>query len=80
MTLVAAMMVQPGFDTSNATPGLLLCVGPCTVTGSNVTFHLFENAAPGVIDVTTEFPDATPLPSLGSPLGILVDFYETPGI
>ena len=76
VTLISASFYQAAPDVSNATPGLLVCVGPCTVSGSNVTFHLFESATANTIDVTDEYTDATALPSLGWPLGLLVTFTE----
>lgn len=77
VNLVQGMFYQAAFDAGSTTQGLLLCIGAVTVSGSNLTFHLYESATPATIDVTDEFADATPLPALGSPLGILVTFYES---
>ena len=78
VTLVGAVLWQPAFDTSSTTQGLLLCAYNLVVSGSNITFSISENAAPGVVDVSTQYPDATALPSMGSPMGFVVTFYETP--
>jgi len=78
VTLVDAMLYQPAADAGNATTGgLLLCAKTIAVSGSNITFEVTESATAGVIDVSTEFADATALPAQGWPFGFLVSFYET---
>jgi len=76
VTLISAALWQPAFDVGNATPGLLLCAYNIAVSGSNITFNLSENAAAGVVDVSTQFADATAIPALGSPMGFIVTFTE----
>jgi hypothetical protein len=76
ITLISAVLWQPAFDTSSATQGLLLCAYDIAITGSNITFNISENASPGVVDVSTQYADATALPSMGSPMGFLVTFTE----
>ncbi len=76
VTLVAASMWRPAADITNATPGLLLCMYNIAVSGSNITFNISENAAAGIIDVSTQYPDATALPAQGWPFAMLVTFTE----
>jgi hypothetical protein len=74
VTIVDAVLWQPAFDGLNA--GKLLGATTVAVSGSDVTFHVTEGAA-GVLDLATEYPDATALPASMSPMGFLVTFTES---
>lgn len=74
VTLVDAVLWQPAFD--GVTAGKLLAANTVAVSGSDVTFHVTEGAA-GVLDLATEFADATALPASMSPMGMLVTFTES---
>ena len=73
VTLVAAILWQPAFDTTTA--GLLLGAKTLAISGSDITFELTEGATPGVLDVSTELAAAA-IPNMGSPMGFLVTFTE----
>jgi hypothetical protein len=58
------------------TPGLLLGAKTLAVSGADITFELTAGATQNVLDLSTEFTNATAVPAQASPFGFLVLFTE----
>jgi hypothetical protein len=72
---VTMLGASPGQHSYNATTGVAVGVGACAISSDDVTFPVTLSTTKNA--VTTEFTNATALPSLSQPLGIFVSFVES---
>ncbi len=65
---------QPGRRASD--PDVFLALKTLAIAAANITCELTLSSVAKTIDVATEFTDATAVPVLSTPIGILVGFTE----
>jgi len=72
VTILDAMLWQPALTTT----GYILGAKTLTISSDDVTFAITKSSSLNTLDLSTEYTDATALPSLGTPFGFLVSFTE----
>lgn len=74
VTLKDVMLWQAARKQSD--PGILLGCKTLAVSTDAITFELTLGSSDNVLDLSTEFTDATAIPAQSTPFGVLVSFTE----
>lgn len=75
VTLKDVMLWQAARKLSD--PGILLGAKTLAVSTDAITFELTLGSTDNVLDISTEFTDATAIPTQSTPFGVLVSFVES---